>query len=88
MDGRFPTHWRDYALLDAGKRWSGRRSHGGSSRPFAIWPPAGDPRTWKQADATFEPTGRTHGKWRAAPGTPNGGRFGKSEALDLAFELR
>ena len=56
--------------------------------PFALWKPSGDPRAWTRADATFEPTGRTHGKWRSAPGTPTRWplRY-RSDALDLTFGL-
>ena len=92
MTTRFlPTQWRDYALLDAG---NGKRLERFGEvtvvrpDPFALWTPAGDPKAWQRADATFEPTGRTHGKWRSAPGTPKRWpiRY-RSEALDLAFEL-
>ena len=56
--------------------------------PFALWKPAGDPQAWARADANFEPTGRTQGKWRSAPGTPTRWplRY-RSDALDLTFGL-
>ena len=80
MTTRFlPTEWRDYALLDSGH---GKRLERFGELtlvrpdPFALWKPSGDPRAWTRADATFEPTGRTHGKWRSAPARPPGGRCG------------
>ena len=92
MTTRFlPTEWRDYALLDAGH---GKRLERFGEvtvvrpDPFALWP-AATPTLVDQADATFEPTGRTHGKWRTAPGTPKRWTIRyRSEALDLAFELK
>ena len=92
MTTRFlPTEWRDYALLDSGH---GKRLERFGELtlvrpdPFALWKPSGDPRAWAQADATFEPTGRTQGKWRSAPGTPTRWplRY-RSGALDLTFGL-
>ena len=92
MTTRFlPTEWRDYALLDSGH---GKRLERFGELtlvrpdPFALWKPSGDPRAWTRADATFEPTGRTHGKWRSAPGTPTRWplRY-RSDALDLTFGL-
>jgi len=92
MTTRFlPTEWRDYALLDSGH---GKRLERFGDLtlvrpdPFALWKPSGDPRAWAQADATFEPTGRTQGKWRSAPGTPTRWplRY-RSAALDLTFGL-
>ena len=92
MTTRFlPTEWRDYALLDSG---NGKRLERFGELtlvrpdPFALWKPAGDPQAWARADANFEPTGRTQGKWRSAPGTPTRWplRY-RSDALDLTFGL-
>ena len=92
MSMRFvPILWRDYALLDSGngKRLE-RFGEVTTERPdpFALWEPACDASLWRTADASFEPTGRTHGKWRTAPGTPKRWplRY-KSERLDLTFQL-
>ena len=92
MTSRFlPTHWLEYALIDAGH---GKRLErfGGVTMvrpdPFALWQPAGDPKAWQSADATFEPTGRTQGRWNVAQDTPKRWpiRY-HSPSLELVFEL-
>ena len=92
MTTRFlPTHWRDYALLDAGNgqrlerfgEWTLVRPD-----PFALWEPAGRAKDWERAHATFEPTARTQGRWHMTAGTPNRWplRY-QSKRLDLTFQL-
>ena len=92
MTSRFlPTHWLEYALIDAGH---GKRLErfGGVTMvrpdPFALWQPAGDPKAWQSADATFEPTSRTQGRWNVALDTPKRWpiRY-HSPSLELVFEL-
>lgn len=92
MTTRFlPTHWRDYALLDAGNgqrlerfgEWTLVRPD-----PFALWEPGGRAKDWERAHATFEPTARTQGRWHMTAGTPNRWplRY-QSKRLDLTFQL-
>ena len=92
MTTRFlPTQWRDYALLDAGNgqrlerfgEWTLVRPD-----PFALWERAGQAKDWERAHATFEPTGRTQGRWHMTAGTPNRWplRY-QSKRLDLTFQL-
>ena len=92
MTSRFlPTHWLEYALIDAGH---GKRLERFGEvtmvrpDPFALWQPAGDPKAWQSADATFEPTGRTQGRWNVAHDTPKRWpiRY-HSPSLELVFEL-
>ena len=92
MTSRFlPTHWLEYALIDAGH---GKRLERFGEvtmvrpDPFALWQPAGDPKAWQSADATFEPTSRTQGRWNVALDTPKRWpiRY-HSPSLELVFEL-
>ena len=86
-----PRHWLDYALIDAG---NGQRLERFGEvvtvrpDPFALWAPAGNPRTWSQADAVFAPTSKTRGRWDVRPGVSTTWplRY-QSEQLDLTFQL-
>lgn len=86
-----PENWQEYSVLDSGK--GARLEQFGElvldrPDPSAVWARRRDDREWREADARFEPTGKTKGNWVPHGSIPEKWNLNyQSPQLKLKFQL-